>query len=85
MAVTDDAFELVRDMSRLKELAAESGNIELQSLAVNISTRVGKLSRALTDLLKERDEAKDIIDPNKTYHKASRNLGSTGPGVIQSI
>lgn len=67
MAVTDDAFELVRDLNRLKQIALDSGNTELQTLAVNISNRVSRLSQSLTDLLRERDEIKDVIDPNKTY------------------
>ena len=92
MAVTDDAFELVRDLNRLKQIALDSGNTELQALAVNISNRVSRLSQSLTDLLRERDEIKDVIDPNKTYsaNKLSRQARSNpnnpnSVGVIGSL
>lgn len=67
MAVTDDAFELVRDLAELKQIAADSGNTDLQALAVRISERTSHLSRKLTELLEEQDEAK--IQDDKKYNR----------------
>ncbi len=78
VAITDDAFELVRDLAELKEIAKESGNIDLLALAVRISDRTSHLSRKLTELLEREDESK--VDAEKTNYARKLAKPPTNPG-----
>lgn len=81
MAVTDDAFELIRDLDALKRLALDSGNIELQTLAVSISQRAGQLSRRLTELLEE----KEVIDSENKSYTMQKKTSNPQVGAMRAL
>lgn len=78
MPITDDAFELVRELAELRRIATESGNLDLSILSLRISERVSNLSRKLTDLLEERDRILGVLDEAKQYKMSGGSGGPSG-------